>query len=123
MRHSLRLGAGRRRCRRRAGGAWPVLEHHVADDGDRPARRREVVDRRRGGSTVSFSPRMLTLCLVSGIVIDDRLRARRRHRLHAAGPGSAADAIDEVRRRAELVLDDRPRQQVLSIVSTPIVAV
>ena len=54
---------------------------------------------------------MLTRCSVSGIAIEIGSDARRRDRLHSAGPRASADSVDEVARRAEFALHDRARQQ------------
>src|SRR5687768_18203980 len=87
-----------RLARRRSG---TVLDHDVADDGDR------TPGRGVGGGAFGTIDRDL-FAEQTDLVLDRRnhdadvFNARRRHRLHAARSGAAADPIEEVGGRTEL---------------------
>src|SRR6516164_1027102 len=76
----------------------PVLDHQIADRGDRAALLRERRRRRAHPLNGQLLAEQAHLIFALGDRHDDRFGARRRDRLYSAGTGTAPDAIHEIGR-------------------------
>src|SRR5688572_21847997 len=88
-----------------------ILEHHIADGRDRPARRSEIVLAIRPPDAQFLAEQADLVADVFRQLHGDQLDTGRGHRFDAAGAGAPTDAVEEIAGRAELALNDGPFDQ------------